>query len=138
MLSVSLDRDTAVALIAHSQQLPVADVDALEDRELAVRLRSVDIRRILTRFSDASTAESSPHALPHNGDGLDTQLTPLEARVVADELLLAGDNLIRKALAQLDRGAVLDELMRAANGLLQRGNELLLAAERAENGQAAP
>jgi hypothetical protein len=52
-------------------------------------------------------------------------------------LVLVGDNLIRKALAQLDRGAVLDELMRAANGLLQRGNELLLAAERAENGQAA-
>lgn len=138
MLNVSLDRDTAVNLIALTRQLPVAELDALEDRELEDHLQSGDIRRMLAQFTDTSTEEPTPHALPHNGNGVDTQLTPLEARVVADELLLAGDNLIRKALAQLDRGAVLDELMRAANGLLQRGNELLLAAERAENGQAAP
>lgn len=59
---------------------------------------------------------------------------PLEARVVADELLLAGDTLVRKALDQLDRGAVFDELMDAANRLLQRGNRLSLAAAQAENG----
>lgn len=137
MLTVSLDRDTAVALIAHAEQLPVADLDALEDRELEVRLRSVDIRRMLARVTDDSIEDPAPHALRRNGNGLDMQLTPPEARVVADELLQAGDNLIRKALAQLDRGAVLDELMGAANSLLQRGNELLLAADRAENGQAA-
>lgn len=137
MLNVSLDRDTAVALIAHAGQLPVADVDALDDSELQDQLRRVDIRRMLA-ISAGSTEESAPQAARHNGNGLDIQLTPVEARVVTDELVLVGDNLIRKALAQLDRGAVLDELMRAANGLLQRGNELLLAADRAENGQAAP
>ncbi|OBG02455.1 MULTISPECIES: hypothetical protein [Mycobacterium avium complex (MAC)] len=136
MLNISLDRDTAVALIAHARQRSAADVDALEDCELEVQLRSVDIRRMLA-ITDGSTEEPAANTVRHNGIGLDMQLTPDEARVVADELVLVGDNLIRKALAQLDRGAVLDELMRAANGLLQRGNELLLAAERAENGQAA-
>lgn len=137
MLTVSLDRDTAIALIVRARQLPAADVDALDDRELQDRLRSVDIRRMLA-ITDGSTEQPAATTVRHNGIGLDMQLTPDEARVVADELVLAGDNLIRKALAQLDRGAVLDELMRAANGLLQRGNELLLAADRAENGQAAP
>jgi len=136
MLTVSLDRDTAIALIVRARQLPAADLDALDDRELQDRLRSVDIRRMLA-ITDGMTEEPAAHTVRHNGIGLDMQLTPDEARVVADELVLVGDNLIRKALAQLDRGAVLDELMRAANGLLQRGNELLLAADRAENGQAA-
>lgn len=136
MLNVSLDRDTAITLIAQARQLPMADLDALEDRELEDYLRSVDIRRMLARFTEASIEEPAPHAPPHNGNGLDVQLTPVEARVVADELLLAGDTLIRKALDQLDRGAVLEELMRAANGLLQRGNELILAADRSENGPA--
>ncbi|OBJ81090.1 hypothetical protein [Mycobacterium sp. 1245852.3] len=134
MLTVSLDRDTAVILIAQARQLPVADVEALDDRDLEAQFQSVDIRRMLARLTDAPAKEPAPHALPPNGNGLDVQLSPLEARVVADELLLAGDTLVRKALDQLDRGAVFDELMDAANRLLQRGNRLSLAAAQAENG----
>lgn len=134
MLNVPVDRDTAVALIAQARQLSIANLEALDDRGLEDQLRSVDIRQVLRHCTEASTGEAPPHELLHNGKGLDdVQLTPPEARVVADELILAGDNLVRKALDQLDRGAVLDELMRAANGLLQRGNELLLSSTQAAN-----